>query len=175
MRTKRSICPSAPKNACGFFWNWFNKETMQLQPDLREFIGLLNSNGVEYVIVGAHALAYHGRPRYTGDLDILVRVSEENARRLEEVLILFGFQSTGLKAKDFLGINRVVQLGVAPVRIDILTALTGVAFDEVWADRCETDLDGVPVNIISKRLLIQNKKSLGRPRDRADLESLEPL
>lgn len=146
---------------------------MRLQKDLREFIELLNSKQVDYVIVGAHALAYHGYPRYTADLDILIRVSESNARKLQEVITAFGFEDTGLRAQDFLSENQVIQLGVSPNRIDIVTALTGVAFDDAWTDRVETELDGIPIHMLSRECLIRNKKALGRPKDIADLDFLE--
>lgn len=145
---------------------------MRLQEDLREFIALLNAAGVEYVIVGAHALAYHGCPRYTGDVDILVRVSQENARKLEGVIIEFGFGEAALGAEDFLADDRVIQLGVAPNRIDLLTTVTGVTFEAVWEGKVEAELDGVPVHLIGKKQFIQNKKALGRPKDLADLDSL---
>lgn len=99
---------------------------MAVPKDLREFIESLNSHGVEYIVVGAHALAFHGRPRYTGDIDLLLRPTLENAARIERVLMEFGFASLWLKAADFLHPERIVQLGVAPNRIDLLTSLTGV-------------------------------------------------
>lgn len=106
---------------------------MSLYKDLREFIELLNSRGVEYLVVGAHCLAFHGVARATGDLDFFVRVSPDNAQRLAEVVTGFGFASTGLNAKDFLNANQVIQLGVAPYRIDVLTGIDSVSFDEVFA------------------------------------------
>ncbi len=145
---------------------------MRLPKDLREFVASLNSNGVEYVIVGAFALAFHGFPRYTGDLDILVNRSPENVERLVDALTRFGFGSTGLSASDFLEKDRVIQLGVAPNRIDLLTAITGVEFEEVWQDRMSSVLDGLPVSFIDKASLIQNKKASGRAQDKADLEAL---
>lgn len=148
---------------------------MALQQDLREFIELLNSKGVEYVVVGAHALAYYGYPRFTGDLDLFVRVSEDNARKLEESVAQFGLGVMGLTATDFLGNDQVIELGVAPNRIDILTALTGVTFDQVWKDKVATSIDGVPVFIIGRAHLIENKRTLGRPKDLADLDYLEKV
>ncbi len=103
---------------------------MPLPSGLREFIELLNSHRVEYLIVGAHALAFHGHPRYTGDIDILVRASPENAGRLEQFISAFGFADSGLGAKDFLTPDQIVQLGQPPHRIDLLTSITGVEFDE---------------------------------------------
>ncbi len=145
---------------------------MPLPQDWRLFIESLNSNGVEYLIVGAVALAHHGFPRYTGDLDILVRSSPENAKRLESVLQNFGFGALGVKAADFVHSYRVIQLGVPPNRIDILTSITGVSFEEAWEGRAEVELSGVRINFIGRRALIKNKRSTGRPQDQADLEAL---
>ncbi|MBZ5671973.1 MAG: hypothetical protein LAO04_19885 [Acidobacteriia bacterium] len=145
---------------------------MLLPEDWRAFIELLNSNGVEYVIVGAVALAYHGLPRYTGDLDILVRNSPENARRLESVLAAFGFAALGLKAADLIEPDRVIQLGVPPNRIDILTSITGIPFEQAWSERIQVDAEGIPVNFIGRQALVRNKRLTGRTQDKADLEAL---
>ena len=145
---------------------------MPLPEDWRAFIESLNSNEVEYLVVGAVALAHHGLPRYTGDLDVMIRNSPENARRMESALAAFGFSALGLKAADFLDSYRVVQLGVPPVRIDVLTSLTGITFDEAWAGRVQIKIETTPVNIIGRDALIQNKKATGRAKDKADLEAL---
>jgi hypothetical protein len=145
---------------------------MPLPEDWHAFIESLNSNGVEYVIVGAVALAYHGFPRSTGDLDVLVGNSPENTKRLESALAAFGLASVGLKAADFTDSYRVIQLGLPPNRIDLLTSITGVPFDEAWADRVETDMDGTRVSFISRSALIRNKRLTGRAQDKADLEAL---
>jgi hypothetical protein len=145
---------------------------MPLHKDLREFIELLNSWSVDYVIVGAHALAFHGHPRYTGDLDLLVRPSPENAARLQQVVSQFGFASAALSAQDFLVSEQVIQLGRPPNRIDLFTSLTGVDFDEVWAGRVLSELDGIPVAFIGREAFIKNKRVTGRIQDQADLEAL---
>ena len=145
---------------------------MPLPEDWRAFIELLNSHGVEYLVVGAVAMAHHGHPRYTGDLDVLVRNSADNARRLEAALEEFGFAGMGLKASDFVNSYRVIQLGAAPNRIDLLTSLTGVTFDEAWAGRVEAMLGNTRVNIIGRETLILNKKHTGRAQDKADLEAM---
>jgi len=145
---------------------------MPFPEDWRQFIESLNSSGVEYLVVGAVALAYHGFPRYTGDLDVLIRNSRDNAKRLEAALAEFGMAGLGLKAADFLGSYRVVQLGVAPNRIDLLTSLTGLTFEEAWVNRIETALEGTRVNFIGRDALIRNKRLTGRTRDKADLEAL---
>ena len=145
---------------------------MKLTKDLREFIELLNSQRVEYVLVGAYAMAYHTRPRYTEDIDILVRPSPENAARLENVIRSFGFTSLGLSAADFQQQNQVVQLGQPPNRIDILTSISGVSFEEAWQGRQFGELDGITVPLLSKDCLIRNKKASGRDKDLEDLKRL---
>ena len=145
---------------------------MQLSPDLREFIGLLNSRDVEYVIVGAHSLAYHGRPRYTGDLDILVRPSPANASKVAAVLRDFGFADL-VEEADLTKPEQIVQLGRAPNRIDLLTSLSGVGVDEIFETKISTQLDDLPVFVLSKELLIRNKRAVGRPQDLADVTELE--
>jgi len=142
---------------------------MPLPEDWRQFIESLNLNGVEYLVVGAVALAHHGFPRYTGDLDVLVRNSPDNARRLESALAGFGLASLGLKASDFADSYQVIQLGVPPGRIDLLTSLTGVTFEEAWASRVNAALGDTPVNFIGRKALILNKRRTGRPQDKADL------
>jgi hypothetical protein len=145
---------------------------MPLPEDWRAFIESLNSHEVEYVVVGAVALAHHGFPRYTGDLDVLVRNSPDNAQRLEAALAGFGLAALGLKAADFADAYRVIQLGVPPNRIDVLTSLTGMSFDQVWAGRVEALVGETPVNFIGREALILNKRLTGRAQDKADLEAL---
>ena len=146
---------------------------MKLQKDFREFIELLISHGVDAVIVGAHALAFHGHPRLTGDIDILVRPTIENADRLMAALEAFGFGDSGLGREDFVRPDRVIQLGQPPNRIDLLTSVTGVEIDEIWAGRVAGKLDGVPVFFIGRDELIRNKRATGRPQDAADVATLE--
>lgn len=145
---------------------------MRLQRDLREFIGLLNSESVEYVIVGGWAFGFHARPRYTQDLDILIRATPENAARAEVAIRRFGFGSLQLAARDFTEPGQVIQLGHPPNRIDLLTSITGVTDDEVWESVERGELDGVPVCFLGRNALIKNKKAADRPRDRADVEEL---
>jgi hypothetical protein len=147
-------------------------QPIHLAKDLREFIESLNSHKVEFVIVGAHALAFHGHPRYTADLDILFRRSAENAARLQRAIQQFGFGSVGLAADDFLQPEQVVQLGHPPNRIDLLSSISGAEFDEVWSSRVEGRLDDVPVHFISRAALVKNKRATGRLQDLADLEAL---
>ncbi len=145
---------------------------MKLHDDLREFIALMNSHGVEYLIVGGYAVAYHGYPRYTGDLDVWVRVSPENARKVLSVLAAFGFGGVGLTEADFLIRDRVVQLGNPPNRIDLLTGITAGDFDAAWSSRVQDRLDGEPVFFIPREALLANKGATGRPRDAADVAEL---
>jgi Nucleotidyl transferase of unknown function (DUF2204) len=146
---------------------------MALSRDWREFLELLNSRGVDYVIIGAQSLAFHGRPRYTGDLDILVRPTPENARLLVDLLKQFGFAHSGFKETDFIEPEQMIQLGRAPNRIDLLSSISGVSTDEAFASKVSAELDGIPVFILGKDALIQNKRAVGRPQDLADLDILE--
>src|SRR6266581_2919084 len=146
---------------------------MSLNADLRDFIELLNSRGIEYVIVGAHSLAFHARPRYTGDLDILIRPSPENATKLVSVLRDFGFGKEDFAESDFTFPEQMIQLGRAPNRIDLLTSISGVTIADAFDTKISTELEGLPVFVLSKELLIRNKRAVGRSQDVADLESLE--
>ena len=146
---------------------------MRLSNDLREFLESLNSRGIDYVIVGAHSLAFHARPRYTGDLDILVRATPGNAAKLVDLLNQFGFADAGFKDSDFTEPGRLIQLGRAPNRIDLLTSITGVTTHEALATKVMAELDGIPVFILAKDALIRNKRAVGRPQDIADLDALQ--
>jgi len=146
---------------------------MRLSNDWREFLESLNSRGIDYVVVGAHSLAFHGRPRYTGDLDILVRATRENAAKLVDLLNQFGFADAGFKESDFTEPDQLIQLGRAPNRIDLLTSITGVTTDQALASKVSADLAGIPVFILAKDALIRNKRAVGRPQDIADLKVLE--
>ena len=139
--------------------------------DFRDFIAALDARGVEFVIVGAFSLAYHGRPRATGDIDVWVRPTPENAKRLLSALTDFGFGSLGLTESDILS-GKVIQLGYPPVRIDLMTDLDGVTAEEVWAERVAGKFGDKPANYMSKRCLILNKKATGRPQDLADIDAL---
>jgi hypothetical protein len=144
---------------------------MRLSKDLREFVELLNSNKVEYLIVGAFAVAFHGYPRYTADLDIFVRRSAENSERLLKALLQFGF-GNAVAAGDFQSPDAIIQLGVSPNRIDLLTRISGVEFDEAWSAREAGDLGGVPTHFLGRTELIRNKQSTGRSKDQVDAEQL---
>jgi hypothetical protein len=145
---------------------------MEVQEDYRELLRLLNAHEVEYVIVGGYALARHGAPRVTGDLDILVRISKENSGRIMLALEEFGFQSSDLEDSDFQEPDKVVQLGVPPVRVDFITSLTGVTWDEAFSGRVDGEYGRVPVSYLGREQFVANKRALGRKRDLADLEAL---
>ena len=133
---------------------------------------LLNDNGVEYVVVGGYALAFHGAPRFTGYIDILVRPTEQNARRVISALAAFGFGGLQLDEHDFTAVDRVVQLGMPPMRIDLLTSIDGVDFHTAADGAVRADLGGVTVPFIGRDALVANKRASGRAQDKADLEAL---
>lgn len=142
---------------------------MNLQKDLKEFVELLNELDVRFLVVGAFAVAYHGYPRYTSDIDIFVEKSAENAELLLKAVDEFGFGDIGLSQEDFMRKDQVIQLGVAPNRIDLMTSISGVNFEEAWSSR---ELGGVTLPFISREMLKRNKAATGRSRDLADLEQL---
>lgn len=146
---------------------------MEVEKDFKELLELLNKNSVEYVIVGAYALSFYGVPRYTGDLDILINPTEENAVKLLQALEELGFGSLGLNVADFTHKNYIIQLGYPPVRVDFLTSITGLSFEEVDINKVEGKYGDVNVYFIGKNEYIKNKKSTGRLKDLADLESLD--
>ena len=141
--------------------------------DFKEFVGLLNSHDVEYLVVGAYAVGVHGRPRYTGDLDVWIRPTPENARRLIHVLEAFGFGTLGLKQSDFSQDRRVIELGYPPFRIDLITFATGLDFEKCWPNRLTIEYAGVLTAFIGLDDLKTNKKATGRPKDLGDLDELE--
>ncbi|MBI4660242.1 MAG: nucleotidyltransferase [Verrucomicrobia bacterium] len=144
-----------------------------LSNDLQEFIRLLDAEKVEYIIVGAWAVAFHSRPRYTGDLDIFLRRDRVNADRMMRVIEEFGFGATGITTEDFLKEQYVIQLGVEPNRIDLLTGISGVEFEEAWNRRVRGTLGNMEVHFIDRELLIQNKRAADRDKDLGDIRLLE--
>ncbi|HMI05862.1 MAG TPA: hypothetical protein VK541_25470 [Pedobacter sp.] len=146
---------------------------MIFEPDFVDFIELLNLYNVDYMVVGAHALAYHGRPRHTGDLDIWIKPSNENAEKMISVLNDFGFSALGLTIEDFLKENYVTQLGYPPLRIDILNSISGVEFDEAYGNKIEGDIEDLKVNFINVAEFIRNKEASGRKKDLSDIESIK--
>jgi len=144
-----------------------------LNKDFKEFVELLESTGVEYLIVGGFALAAHGHPRFTGYLDVWIRPSADNIDRALRVLERFGFASLGLKRSDFETPGAMVQLGYAPFRIDVLTQLSGVEFDACYPRRVEAEFSGLRLPFIGLEDFRTNKRAVGRPQDLADLDNLE--
>ena len=147
---------------------------MELAPDFDEFIGSLTAHGVEFVVVGAYALAFHGAPRFTGDLDILVRPTFDNATRLLEALEAFGFPVTDLSPAAVSDGRRMLQMGVPPVQIHVMSAISGVEWDEVWADHDEGVLGRNRAYFLGRETFLRNKRAAGRPKDLADIDALEP-
>lgn len=140
--------------------------------DFAEMLSALSAAGADYLIVGAHALAAHGRPRATGDLDIWVRPTEENAHKVWAALARFGAPLSALKREDLSTPGMVFQIGVEPVRIDI-SAIDGVEFDDAWPGRLVLDIDGQTVHLLGRDDLIRNKRAAGRPQDLADIAALQ--
>lgn len=145
---------------------------MEVHPDFRELLALFNGQEVEYIIVGAYALAYHGAPRFTGDIDVYVRPTPENAVRILKALEAFGFGSLGLKSDDFQKPEQVIQLGVLPVRIDLITSITGVTWEQADAGKVCGKYGDVEVCYLGRDEYAENKRATGRKKDVADLEAL---
>lgn len=143
-----------------------------LNPDFKAFVSALDARGVRYLVVGGYAVAFHGYPRYTKDLDIWVDATPDNARAMVEALADFGFASLGLAEADFLTVDQIIQLGYPPNRIDLLTSVPGPTFQEAWEGRIRETIDGIEVNFIGLDHLRQSKLSSGRHQDLADLENL---
>ncbi len=145
---------------------------MEVQQDFKKLLELFNAHNVEYLIVGGYALAFHGAPRYTGDIDIFVKPDAKNAIQILEALDEFGFGSVGLKEEDLKTPNKVIQLGFPPVRIDIITSISGVSWDEAIKKHSKGEYGDIPVSYIGKEHYILNKKASGRKKDLADIEAL---
>lgn len=146
---------------------------MTIAPDFSEFAACANAREVRYLIVGGYAVALHGHPRYTKDLDVWIERTDDNADRLLRALADFGFDALALQRADFTEPNRVIQLGYPPLRIDLLTSLTGVDFAACYPRRQVEEIDGASLPFIGLEDLIANKRANGRHQDLADLEKLE--
>lgn len=146
---------------------------MELGKDFRELLELLNHHQVRYVAVGGFAVAVHGRPRYTKDLDLWIEVSPDNATRIIAVLDEFGLGSLGLSDQDFLDPDVVIQLGYEPNRVDFLTKLTGVEFADAYPKRILTRVGDLEIPVLDRGSLIANKRALGRPHDLDDMKGIE--
>lgn len=145
---------------------------MKLPPDWSEFIGLLNAHEVRYLIVGAHAVAANGRPRATQDIDFWVEPSETNAKRLRDVLVEFGFPELAAQADQFTIPDRMATLGRPPLRIDIMTSVTGLTFQQAWPGRLIARFGEHEVGFLGRAELLVNKRASGRPKDNADVALL---
>lgn len=145
---------------------------MELDPDFAEFIALFDAHDVRYLVVGGYALAAHGVPRATGDLDAWILVDPDNAERVVAALGDFGFGDVGLTVSDFSRTDQVVQLGYPPYRIDILTGVDGVEFPDAWPRRLALDVGGVTMQVIGLEDLVANKLACGRPQDLVDVDRL---
>lgn len=147
---------------------------LELPNDFKEFLRLLRARGVEYLVVGGWAVIYHGYPRATDDLDIWIAVSPTNAERIVNVFREFGFDVPELSADLFLKDDSLIRIGVEPVRIEVMTSISGVNFEDCYSRRLETELNEEPVSLINLRHLRQNKEASGRLKDLSDLENLPP-
>ena len=143
-----------------------------LSRDFREFIESLNANSVRYLVVGGYAVALHGYPRYTKDLDVWIEPTAQNAQNVLNALTAVGFGSLDISTGDFLEENTIIQLGYPPNRIDLMTTLSGLTFEACYPERVQVEIRGVLIDFIDLENLKTNKKETGRPQDLADLENL---
>ena len=145
---------------------------IQLPSDFKEFLKLLNSHRVEYLLIGGYAVGYHGYPRATGDMDLWVAIRQNNAEKLVVALREFGLNAPQLSADIFLQENQIIRMGVPPMRIELLTTISGVDFDSCYSERIVDEIDNVEVHIINLKHLKQNKQASGRHKDLDDLQYL---
>jgi hypothetical protein len=150
-------------------------DTIDVPPDFREFFRLLNSARVRYLLIGGYAVNWYGYSRSTVDMDVWVAISKSNARRIVQALTEFGFGASGLSESLFLKEDQIVRMGVPPLRLEVLTSISGVTFARCFRRRKIVDIEGIKVNLISLRDLKINKRASGRPKDLLDLENLEKL
>ena len=146
-----------------------------LNPDFRDMLSCLSDEGVDFIVVGAYALAAHGLPRATGDIDVWLRDSPDNARKVLRALMKFGAPTSGLSEADFTTPNSIVQLGVEPCRIDLLTGIDGVEFDEAADGGVRINVGGLEIFVLSKEHLLKNKLAAGRDKDRSDIAWLQKI
>ena len=158
-------------------WSKSEKNTIHgdimLSKDFKEFLELLNENKVKYLVVGGYAVAFHGHPRYTKNIDVWIELSPANANNILNALKEFGFGSLGLKPDDFLESDQIIQLGYPPNRIDILTTLKDLKFEDCYKTKVEVEIQGLHIDFIDIENLKKNKRATGRPQDLADAENLE--
>ncbi len=146
---------------------------MDLAPDFSEFFGLLTANRVEFVVVGAYALALHGAPRYTGDMDILVQPTNDNAVRVLKAIREFGFPTDTLTPEAVVAASCLIQMGTPPVQLHIMSAIDGVSWADVWSNRDVAPIGGLEIPFIGRQAFIENKRAAGRAKDLADIEALD--
>jgi predicted nucleotidyltransferase len=146
--------------------------TIQLPPDFKDFLKLLNEEQVEYLLVGGYAVGFHGYPRATKDMDIWVAISPENAERLVRVFCRFGFSPKTVSPTPFLNESKVIEIGIEPFRIDVIMSISGVQFAECYAKKIDFLYEGIKIKLISLEDLKTNKRATGRSRDLADVEDL---
>ena len=145
---------------------------MVLPPDFKEFLKLLNDKNIKYLLIGGYAVGYHGYPRATNDMDIWIAINPKTAKQMVAALKEFGFDTSLLSEELFLKENSIVRMGIAPIRIEILTTISGVNFEECFKQRIVDEIDGVKINIIGLKQLKINKKASGRHKDLDDYENL---
>lgn len=146
---------------------------MKISEDFKEFFELLNRNNVNYLLIGGYAYSIHAEPRYTKDVDIFYERKNENAGKLLRTIKEFGFASLDLTVEDFMKAERIIQLGVPPLRIDLLNDIEGITFEEAWQNKIESSYGDQPIYVLSKADLIKNKKASGREQDLLDVKELE--
>jgi hypothetical protein len=146
---------------------------IEFPKDFREFLQLLNSREIEYLVIGGYAVGYHGYPRATGDMDIWIAMTEKNASEMVHALKEFGFDLPELKKELFLKKNKVIRMGIPPMRLEVLTSIDGVQFEDCFKNRLIADFGTFKVNFISKDDLLANKRASGRPKDLADVDNLQ--
>jgi predicted nucleotidyltransferase len=146
--------------------------TIELHPDFKDFLRLLNSHKVKYLLVGGYAVGYHGFPRATGDMDIWIEMSEANSKKVVSAFREFGMSDETFSEKLFLEKNKVIRIGLPPVRIEVITSASGVDFNECYSNRAGIEIDGILIHFISLQDLKKNKKAAGRYKDKEDLEHL---
>jgi hypothetical protein len=145
---------------------------IELHPDFKDFLRLLNSHNVKYLLVGGYAVGYHGYPRATGDMDIWIEISEVNSKKVASAFIEFGMPDETLSEKLFIEKNKVIRMGVPPVRLEVITTASGVNFNECYSNREVIEIDSILINFISLQDLKKNKQAAGRHKDMEDLEHL---
>jgi len=146
---------------------------IEFPKDFKEFLQLMNSKEIEYLVVGGYAVGYHGYPRATGDMDIWIAINKNNAMKMVDSLKEFGFDLPELKNELFLQEEKIIRMGVPPMRLEILTSIDGVSFDTCFKNRVIADFGAFKVNFISKDDLLINKRSSGRPQDLVDFDKLQ--